>query len=462
MRGWLIRSVEVGGTAGLDCRVHGATVVEVGPGLGRAGGEEEWDGAGGALIPGLVDHHVHLLAMAAADVSIDLAAEASPLPAIRRAAALPGASWVRVVGWDEGRHGWLDRRALDRASEGVPIAVQHRSGALWVLSSAALALLVSTGQAVPPGVERDAAGSLTGRVWREDRWLRARPGLIPPSPGPAARRLAAAGVTSLVDATPELDPGSVELLAAAVRAGEIPQRLRLLGAAALPADAPGLDLGPWKVVVGDHDLPDPDRLGQEVGRWHRQGRGVALHCVSRAGLALALAALSAAGVHPGDRIEHCAIADPAALRVIGGLGVAVVTQPSMVALRGDDYLARHPASDLPDLWRLRSLVEAGIPVALSSDAPHGHHDPWLSIRAAGDRRTPSGAVLGAPEAIDPTLALELFQRRPEAIGRSRAGVAPGAEADLVLLDAPLAAVLAEPDRGRVVATWVGGGLVHPR
>ena len=56
-----------------------------------------------------------------------------------------------------------------------PVRVQHRTGAMWVLNSAALA---ATGLADldDPGVERDADGRATGRLYRLDDVLRARLG----------------------------------------------------------------------------------------------------------------------------------------------------------------------------------------------------------------------------------------------------------------------------------------------
>ena len=76
------------------------------------------------------------------------------------------------------------------------------------------------------------------------------------------------------------------------------------------------------------------------------------------------------------------------------LGVTVVTQPGFIADRGDDY-RRELASELDDLYRVASLQAAGIPTVCSSDAPYGPADPWAVMRAAAQRRTPAGEVLGA-------------------------------------------------------------------
>ena len=78
--------------------------------------------------------------------------------------------------------GRLDRRRLDALAPGRAVRVQHRSGALWVLSTAALeqvGLLDGDRSAedlegAGEGIERDDAGRPTGRLFRLDAWLRER------------------------------------------------------------------------------------------------------------------------------------------------------------------------------------------------------------------------------------------------------------------------------------------------
>ena len=122
----------------------------------------------------------------------------------------------------------------------------------------------------------------------------------------------------------------------------------------------------------------------------------------------------------------------------------MVTNPGFVHERGDRYLIEVDADDLPHLYPCRSLIEAGIPVGGSTDAPFGHPDPWRDIAAAIERRTAGGEPLGVREAVSPERALALFLTRPEAPGRRARRVAVGAPADLVVLDGPLSQVLEDP------------------
>src|SRR5258707_1022969 len=79
--------------------------------------------------------------------------------------------WLRATGWSETSAGPLDRRRMDALTGAVPARVQHRSGAMWVLNSAALREVGADDSDVD-GIERDDRGAPTGRLLRADGWLR--------------------------------------------------------------------------------------------------------------------------------------------------------------------------------------------------------------------------------------------------------------------------------------------------
>jgi predicted amidohydrolase YtcJ len=141
------------------------------------------------------------------------------------------------------------------------------------------------------------------------------------------------------------------------------------------------------------------------------------------------------------------------------LGVAVVTQPGFLADRGDDYLRDTPAAEHGDLYRCRSLLRAGVPVALSSDAPYGPADPWAVMAAAVSRRTPAGRVAGAGERIGFAEALHAYLGAPSGPGGPARQVRVGAPADLAVLRVPLAEVDRTPAPVRAV---VAGGEIRVR
>ncbi|MFF4761405.1 amidohydrolase family protein [Streptomyces sp. NPDC001292] len=449
----------------LDVRIGHGRVLETGRALPRAGGAEQLVRAhGGALIPGLADHHLHLFATAA-----DLASTSCDPATVRDkeglARALHRASpdrhgWIRGVRYHESVAGELTAARLDALRGEVPVRVQHRSGALWMLNSRAVAA-VRLATADHPGVERDATGRPTGRLWRADAWLRNRlPPGDPPSLAGLGRQLARYGITTVTDATPSLDAATVAAITKAMACGELPQRVHLLGeplSSHTPApEQPGPKSGPWKIVLADSALPGCDELAETIGTAHQAGRPVAVHCVTREALLLLLVVLEEVGTLPGDRLEHASLTPPEVLPTLRRLGLRVVTQPGFLADRGDDYRHDTPADEHGDLYRCASLRAAEVPLGLSSDAPYGPLDPWAVIRAAVQRRTGSGTVLGPGERLTPAQALEGYLSPAQRPGDPPRTIRPGAPADLVLLHAPLAQVLACPDAEMVRLVLIGG------
>jgi predicted amidohydrolase YtcJ len=437
----LITDAELAGGSHRDIRIEGDRIAAIGPKLARTAGEPVLAAGGAAVLPGLHDHHIHLYALAAAESSL----RCGP-PEVRNAdelaatlaTASPDPPWIRGVGYHESVAGELDRDRLDALAPDRPVRIQHRSGALWVLNSAGAARVGLDAAGDVHGIERDAQGRATGRLFRLDGWLRERiDGAGPPDLGPVSGRLASLGVTGVTDATASNGPEALTTLSAAVDRGELLQRLLLLGSAELPEAAhPRVTTGAVKLLLDERDLPGFEELEQRIRAAHDRGRPVAIHCVTRAELVLASAALEAAGSLAGDRIEHAAVAPPDALPRLTALGVTVVTQPHFIRERGDAYLKEVEPGDRKWLYRSRGLIEAGIGVGGGSDAPFGGCDPWAAMRAAVDRRSAAGASLGPAERLSPERALALFTSAPEAPGGPPRRVTVGAPADLCVLRTP--------------------------
>lgn len=451
----ILRDVAIEGAGRVDVAVAAGRIEVVAPHLPHLPHRAaiEVDGRGGALIPGLWDHHVHLFATAARAGSLSVAGlDYAGFAAALKAASRAGGD-LRLVDYDEGAIGPLDAAALDAIVRDVQVRVQHRTGALWVLNGAALAGLGTA--ALPPGAERDASGRSNGRFVREDAWLRARLPARPPSLAPLATLFARTGVIGVTDATVTTDAAGARRLAEAAAAGGLRQHLWLMsGCPDLPAD-PRYVVGPVKIVLDDARLPPPEEVAAAIAAGHGAGRAAAIHCVTAAELAVALAGFAMAGARPGDRIEHGGVVDPAGAAAIAALGLTVVTQPGFISARGDRYLATVAADDLPHLYPCASLLAAGVAVGGSSDAPYGPLDPWAGMRAAVMRTTAGGSRLGAKEAVTPRRALGLWLGAPDAPGGPERRVAVGAAADLCLLhcglDEALAALSADVVRHTIVA-----------
>ncbi|MDE0884067.1 MAG: amidohydrolase family protein [Myxococcota bacterium] len=471
----LIENAEIDG-ARAALRIREGRIADLGPKLRPEPGEARLDARDGALLPGLHDHHIHLLALAAARDSV-----ACGPPAVRNASELGAAleeaasqarhregsaRWVRGVAYHESVAGPLDRRRIDALVDDVPIRIQHRSGVFWFVNSKGLAALnLASDGPEKASSDPDAEDRANGRLRRADPWLRERIGSTrPPALGEVGAELARLGVTGVCDATPSNGPEAWALLAAAKASGELPQRLRVMGDPSLPLRrTASMQCGELKIMLDEDHLPEEHALVEKIQRAHRDRRGVAFHCVTRAEIVMAAAALESAGGGPGDRIEHASLAPPDIVAWLARLGVTVVTQPNFLLERGDVYRREVPRHDQPWLYRGQGFIEAQVPLGGGTDAPFGVCDPWAAMRAAVRRRSAEGAGMRVEEeALTPEQALGLFTSSLDSPGQPRGPLAVGQPADLILLDRPWSQARLRLAPEDLSAVWIDGKRVWER
>ncbi len=445
-----------------------------------------YDCGGALLLPAFIDAHCHVLAAAAALRSVDC----TPRPAssisdiqsqLRQAAAAAReGAWIRAFGYDETR--LAERRHptcrdLDEAVPHLPVRLLHRSGHAVVLNTRAMLLAgIAIDTEEPPGgcIERfHDSGEPTGLLLEmNDVVDRA----VPPLPyaeladavGDVSRRFIANGVTAVVDATHTNGAAEWETFARLQDGGSLPLGVTLMEALAHAGEMPDaprgrLRRGHVKIMlseVGGGLAPDEAALRRAVLEMHRAGRGVAIHAVEERAVGAAIDAIEAAvgetgAQECGHRIEHAGLLPRGASERLARLGVRVVTQPAFVYEQGDRYLEQVPRDKHARLYPSGDLLHAGVCVAASSDAPVSTVGVPLALRAAMDRRTETGAVLGAGQAVSFEQAAAMWTRAAaRAAGYTDRGtIAPGMSADFVLMD----------DRDgdlRLLETYVRGERVY--
>lgn len=455
----LIRNAEIYGGGSGDLRCEDGRIAAIGA-LPPYPDEQVFDAGGGALLPGLHDHHIHLSAMAARRNSVlcgppdvrgpnDLAA----------ALARPGDGWIRGVDYHESVLGCLpDAATLDGFIADRPLRMQHRTGRMWFFNSLGLATLLS--RADPsPGLEREG-GLFTGRLFDADDWLQEALRSTPPDLSQVSKELSRYGVSGITDMSPRNDNAVAAHFARQQKEGRLRQNLMLAGALSLgQAEAASWALGPFKLHLHEAHLPPFDETLARICAAHDQGRAVAVHCVTEVELVFTLALFEAAGTIRGDRIEHASVSSPELVARIAALDLQVCVQPHFIAERGDRYLLDVEPRHQAGLYRLRSFSEAGVPLAGGSDSPYGSADPWRAMSAAVSRRTLNGAVIGEEEALSPEEALALYLVDPVDLTRQRK-LAVGEAADLCLLDRPWTQARALLSSAAVAGTFINGALVH--
>ncbi len=468
--GILIRNARVG-LEGIpaDVRIRSGIITEVHSGIAKHADEREFDARGGALLPGLHDHHLHVLSLVASMNSVQCGpahvGSLEQLGAALRAAMPDGSGSVRGVGYVESVAGELTRGLLDSVTGDVPVRIMHRSGALWMYNTAALERYGMFDERVlGEGVERDVAGVPNGRFWRADAWL----GTVVSSEqvslsqlAQVGAELASLGIVGVTDATVSLSASAQDLFARAMSSGALPQRVQLLAAEGplVEDPPPGLSWGPAKYVIGDHGEADLQSVIDAIRSARAAGRAVAIHTVSLESFALLMAAFAQVPAVVGDRIEHAAVVPHAMLDQLASLGVSVVTQPGFIADRGDELSADLGEDWEDSLYRLDSIRRIGVGVALSSDAPYGPLSPWVVMQAAATRVAPNGAIIGAAERVDARYALERYLSPLDQPGAPARELTVGAPADLVLLHHPLEGVWSRLPNNPVRMTLINGEAV---
>ncbi len=438
VRGGRIVPLDEGGAEQVaDVRIHDGVIVEVGPDLPSAG-EPELDAAGGWVLPGLWDAHVHFSQYVRAYSWVDVAGSDGPEEVCRRMAAVVAgrpADGSAVIGFGYRSAPWervgtvaeLDAVASDRPL--VVIAGDAHNG--W-LNSAALAAF-----GLPP-----REGPIVENEWfavfgRLDDLHGAAP--TPAQEDAVVALLAARGLTGLVDLEFEAPfrtwPARVArgLRSLRVRAGVYPHQFEEVLAAgwrtgdALPGGEGLATMGPLKIITdgsmgtrtawccqpycdASPGEPHPagyanlttDELRALFTRAHAAGLQVAAHAIGDRANAAVLDAFAATGA--SGSVEHAQLLRREDVPRFGALGVTASMQPHhLVADRDPAALLWGDRTDR--LYLARSVLAAGGAVALGSDAPVSPPDPWLAIATAVHRSGDYRPGWHAEESLTPRQAL---------------------------------------------------------
>jgi predicted amidohydrolase YtcJ len=453
----------------------------------------------GAILPGFVDAHVHLLRSARDAGAVDCRPPAVTTIAglcravADRAATLSLDTWVDACGYHEldlaeQRH--PTSAELDRAGAGRPVRLRHRSGHGAVVSQLGLRVLgIDSSTADPPGgrIERGGdgrpTGMLTGRAVAMLRLTHDFSALAA-DVATLGERWLSLGITTVCDAGPENDERRLHTMVDLVRSGTLRLRVVLMRGAGdalvdeeiappwiIPDDVrPRLRAGPVKFMLR-HSLGDVHPPGAEViaavGALGRAGWACAIHAASLETIAAAIAAVEEAGAvaappGPRHRIEHASLLPDALVARLRRSGAAVVTHPLFVADHGDRYLLDEVEHPPAWLYRCRALLDAGVDVAAGSDAPVVAPSPLRSIAAAMSRRTSSGRVISGAECVTFEAALAMHTSTAARVcGADDLGaLRRGAAADFVVVPAdPARLAVDELAALPVTATYLGAVLV---
>ena len=341
--------------------------------------ENEW------VQPGYKDDHIHVMSVLASLCSVNVSF-CETIPELMQTLAEAESSdgeWLRVWGYDdallrERRH--PTREELDQVTGDTPTVLHHRTGHVAVANSAALLDL---------GVPDSSSEILVERHDLLSKVPRLSLNKIQSAATKMFQQCEEDGVVSVTDATHTNNLDSLELLDSLFNPAISPNLVAMVGAENLDGLSYGkrfrnLSVGHAKVMP---DISGKASISHLVEQAHIRGFPTAVHSMDIDTLNDALLAFadSPAPELVKDRIEHCSLALPEQLDLLSKLNIAVSTQPSFLVYREQKYLEQLTSVERKWLWPLRSLLERGVEVTLSSDSPVVPCKPEEWIKAASQR-----------------------------------------------------------------------------
>jgi predicted amidohydrolase YtcJ len=469
---------------------------------------------GRTLIPGFCDAHVHLFwcgrqLLTQADLVGTQSIEdiLSRLDTLSRERS-ERADWLQGHGFDQDKlaeRRFPTRADLDRVSRDRPIIVSRICGHAAVVNSAALTLVTEAERAkgdpqtglytegdirafyrrIPPLVEEEmeTAALLACDVALRTGITSVHTLLDTPEQMIAWSRLRRAGKLPLrVTAMPAY--AAVEQLHAhGVRSGLGDDRLRF-GAAKLFSDG---SLGARTALLASpySDLPitpeselkattrispngiriyEPEDLKHKARDAQIRGFQLAIHAIGDQAVRETLDAIEHAlagqsNEHHRHRIEHVSLCPPDCLERMAERKIVAVVQPQFVP--SDSWTPdRIGHSRVPWAYAFKSLLEAGVPLALSSDCPVEKLDAFACLAAAVGR-----AQWSPHETLTPLQAIRAYclggayAAHAESFSGS---LTPGKVADFVVLsEDPTHLNASQIERLKAERVFIGGKELTP-
>lgn len=459
------------------------------------------DLAGQTVTPGFIDSHVHLLWYGTQLLrQADLVGSGSVDDVLERLSAVAATSegWIQGHGFDQDKlaeRRFPTRAELDTVSRSRPIVISRVCGHAVVVNSAAIEQVSAVAR---------AAGDAETGLYTESAASPFYRAIPPPAEAEMEEAaLAAAGValrSGITSVHTLLDsPDQMIAYARLRRRGRLPIRVTGMppysAVARLHAHGINTTFGDEWLNVGHAKLfsdgslgartallaepyaddattrgtriYEPRDLAAKAADAQEKGFSVAIHAIGDRAVRETLDAIEFAldldrsnggggdNAHHRHRVEHASLAPPDCVARMARRGIIATLQPQFVT--SDTWTARRvgPART-PWAYPFRTMIDRGVPVALSSDCPVERLDALAAIAAAVGRHPWS-----APdETLTPEQAIRAY-----CLGSAYAGHAehrvgslePGKLADFVVLSADVTKLDAEGvARCRARRVFVGG------
>lgn len=209
-----------------------------------------------------------------------------------------------------------------------------------------------------------------------------------------------------------------------------------------------------------------DEAAVLVGRAVRAGYQVTSHAIGTAAIEVLLGAFEktmddAEGNPRRHRIDHFEFPTADQVRRAANLGLAVVAQPGFAWL-DERFVSCYRRQLAPEQYArqfpVRSLLESGVVVAGSSDYPAGLLSPWVQIQGMLEHPI-EGERIGLFEALRTVTWNAAWVTHEE---QQRGTLAPGKKADFLIMEEdPFTLPTDRVFQSRVRETWIDGQRARP-
>jgi len=474
------------------------------------------------VLPGFVDAHMHIGMMAGQIRQIScLPPEINSIEELideikNTAFEITSDGWIEGWGYDENKFTekrQLNRYDLDKGAADVPVSITRTCGHIKCVNSKALELAgINRYTPDPEGgeIERDDNGEPTGILRENARDLISS--VIPPvSPDEIVQNiirtgevLASQGVTSATDMG-SLEGEDLYNSFRCAAANGLKQDialyyiwdyfadnnrlqindvlidrdaqiriagLKLLGDGSISGRTAWMDR-PYKNSKNEYGMPvcSEELIDSAIAFCKEKSLQLSMHAMGKRAIDRIIRRIknekpwTEEGV-PFLRVEH--ITDPSeeAIGIASERGIMFVTQPNFLYAEIEAYIRNLGHEWLRKTYPVKSMLEQGVKIALSTDAPATSwatpSDPLPSIKCAVIRTAYDGTDCGQGEKIDLETAIILYTRNgAEAAGFKNTGqLKAGYNADFIVLDRDIFEMSAdEIDLIKVEKTFKKGNCI---
>jgi predicted amidohydrolase YtcJ len=413
----------------------------------------------------------------------------------------PKNEWILARGFNEalfadGR--MPDRHDIDKIISDRPVHIIRTCAHIVVLNTFAMQRIGIQQDTVAPAggeIRKDAHGNLTGVITETALGL-AKAHLPPPTAAAYRQMILAAqdaflkvGIGAATD--PAVHPELLEVYHTMAAAGELKVRINAIpimvpDGAKVALPLPKRFESPFLKVVAVKCFADGGLSGKTAAVRHgykntsekgvmrleadffkeialkaqNAGFQLATHAIGDATIEMVLNVYESIAkynsTHLRHRLEHVGLPDLSHLIRMRELGIHAVSQPVFLYELGQNYRRYLPDFYLENVFPYRSILDAGINLAFSSDAPViRDFSPLLGMQTALERIDNQGFIIGKHQRITIVEAIHAYTQ-----GAALASQQPiNVKTDYVILDKnPMDVPVSELGNLKVLETWVNGKL----